>query len=129
MITATFSITLTGAFLSMQLNYVLAFSSDSVVSVNEKHYSNNEEVLNMLENVITPYIEEQGITLSLDLHNAAVLIMDVLKGQMACSVRELLNEKHILLKKVPANLTYLFQPLDVQGGSNGYVKCLYEEKV
>ena len=25
-------------------------------------------------------------------------------------------------KKVPANLTYLFQPLDVQGGPNGYAK-------
>ena len=41
---------------------------------------------------------------------------------MTCAVRELLNENHILLEKVPANLTYLFQPLDVQGGPNGYVK-------
>ena len=38
------------------------------------------------------------------------------------SVRELLNENYILLDKVPANLTYLFQPVDVQGVSNGYVK-------
>ena len=38
------------------------------------------------------------------------------------SVRELLNENYILLDKVSANLTYLFQPVDVQGVSNGYVK-------
>ena len=48
--------------------------------------------------------------------------MDVFKGQMTCAVRELLNENHTLLEKVPANLTYLFQPLDVQGGPSGYVK-------
>ena len=41
---------------------------------------------------------------------------------MTWTVRELLNENHILLEKVPANLTYLFQPLDVQEGPDGYVK-------
>ena len=54
--------------------------------------------------------------------------MDVFKGQMTCAVRELLNENHILLEKVPANLTYLFQPLDVQGGPNGYVKRFMKKK-
>ena len=47
---------------------------------------------------------------------------------MTCAVRELLNENHILLEKVPANLTYLFQPLDVQGGPNGYVKRFMKKK-
>ena len=48
--------------------------------------------------------------------------MNAFEGQMTCTVRELLNENHILLEKVPANLTYLLQPLDVQGGPNGYMK-------
>ena len=34
--------------------------------------------------------------------------MDVFKGQMTCAIRELLNENHMLLEKVPASLTYLF---------------------
>ena len=48
--------------------------------------------------------------------------MDAFEGQMTCTVRELLNENHILLENVPANLTYLLQPLDVQGGPDGYMK-------
>ena len=54
--------------------------------------------------------------------------MDVFKGQMTCAVKELLNENHILLEKVSANLTYLFQPLNVQGGPNGYVKRFVKKK-
>ena len=53
--------------------------------------------------------------------------MDVFKGQMTCAVRELLNENHILPGKVPANLTYLFQSLGIQGGPNGYVKRFMEK--
>ena len=48
--------------------------------------------------------------------------MDVFKGQMMEQVKDLLNENNIKLQKVPANLTYLFQPLDVQGGPNGHAK-------
>ena len=47
---------------------------------------------------------------------------------MTCAVRELLNENHILLEKVPVNLTYLFQPLVVQGGPYGYVKRFMKKK-
>ena len=39
-----------------------------------------------------------------------------------------LNENNIKLQKVPANLTYLFQPLDVQGGPNGHSKSFMEKK-
>ena len=123
MITATFSITLTGEFLPIQLIYggktkksipAVSLPSDFVISTNEKHYSNEREALNMLENVVIPYVEKQRVSLNLDFDHPAFLIMDVFKGQITCTVRELLNENHILLEEVPANLTYLFQPLDVQ---------------
>ena len=137
MITATFSITLTGEFLPIQLIYggkttksipAVSFPSDFVISVNKKHYSNEKEALNMLENIIIPYVEQQRVSLNLAFDHPALIIMDVFKGQMTCAVRELLNENHILLEKVPANLTYLFQPLDVQGGPNGYVKRFMKKK-
>ena len=137
MISETFSITLTGKLLPIQLIYggktnksipAVSFSSDFVISANEKHYSNEREVLNMLKNVIIPYVEKQRFSLNLDFDHQALLIMDVFKGQMTCAVKELLNENHILLEKVPVNLTYLFQPLDVQGGPNGYVKCFMKKK-
>ena len=137
MITATFSITLTGEFLPIQLIYggktkksipAVSFPSDFVISANEKHYSNLREALNMLENVIIPYVEKQRVSLNLDFDHPALLIMDVFKGQMTCAVRELLNENHILLEKVPVSLAYLFQPLDVQGGPNSYMKCFMNKK-
>ena len=137
MITATFSITLTGEFLPIQLIYggkttkcipAVSFPSDFVISVNKKHYSNEKEALNMLENIIIPYVEQQRVSLNLAFDHPALIIMDVFKSQMTCAVRELLNENHILLEKVPANLTYLFQPLDVQGGPNGYVKRFMKKK-
>ena len=34
----------------------------------------------------------------------------------------MLNENDIKLQKVPANLTYLFQPIDIEGGPNGHAK-------
>ena len=58
----------------------------------------------------------------------AMLIMDVFKGQMIDPVKEILKKNNIVLQKVPANLTYLFQPLDVQGGPNGYAKKFMKKK-
>ena len=63
-VTATFSVTLTGEFVQIQLIYggktnksisTVSFPSDFVINANEKHYSNKREALNMLENVIIPY--------------------------------------------------------------------------
>ena len=50
--------------------------------------------------------------------------MDVFKGQITDAVKAVLKENGILLEKVPANLTYLFQPLDV----HGYVKRMTKNK-
>ena len=70
MITATVSITITGEFLPLQLIYggktkksipAVSFSSDFVISANEKH-STEKEALNMFENVIIPYVEKQRFT-------------------------------------------------------------------
>ena len=137
MITATFSIRLTGEFLSIQLIYggktiksipAVSFPSDFVISVNKQHYSNEKEALNKLENIIIPYVEQQRVSLNLAFDHPALIIMDVFKGQMTCVVRELIRKYHILLEKAPANLTYLLQPLNVQGGPNGCVKHFMKKK-
>lgn len=137
MITATFAITLDGDFLPIQLIYKgkttksippVSFPPEFLVSANEKHYSNEKEALRMLEHIIIPYVERQRSLLDLEFNHPALLIMDVFKGQTTESVRDLLKENNIILEKVPANLTYLFQPLDVQGGPNGYVKHYMKNK-
>ena len=136
MITATFPITLTGEFLPIQLIYggktsksipAVSFPAVFMISANEKN-RNEKEALSMLKKVIILYIKEQRITLSLDFDHLALLIMDVFKDQMTESVRELVNEIHILLEKVPESLTYFFQSLDVQGDPNGYLKGFMKKK-
>ena len=58
----------------------------------------------------------------------ALSIMDVFKGQMTSSVLNVLLNNNIMLQSVTANFTYLFQPLVVQRGPNGFVKRLIKRK-
>ena len=136
-ITATFSITMDGQFLPMQIIYGgktsksiprVSFPDGFLVSANPKHYSNEEESLKMMEHIIIPYVQQQRNTLKLDAEYPAMLLMDVFKGQMTNPVNEILKRNNIILQKVPANLTYLFQLLNVQGGPNGYAKRFMKKK-
>lgn len=70
----------------------------------------------------SPFAEKQRTSLELDAEYTAMLIMDVFKGQRTDPVKVALKNNNIILQKVPANLTYFFQPLDVQSGPNGYPK-------
>ena len=67
-ITSTFSITLDKEFLPMQLIYQgktgqslpkVKFLDDFSLSVNESHYSNEDEALKFTEEIILPYIWEE----------------------------------------------------------------------
>ena len=82
----------------------------------------------MREQIIIPYVQKQRNTLKLDAEYPAMLLMDVFKSQMTNPVKEISKRNNIILQKVPANLTYLFQPLDVQGGPNGYAKRFMKKK-
>ena len=82
----------------------------------------------MREQIIIPYVQKQRNTLKLDAEYPAMLLMDVFKGQMTNPVKEISKRNNIILQKVPANLTYLFQPLDIQGGPNGYTKRFMKKK-
>ena len=48
----------------------------------EKHYNNKREALNMLENVIIPYVDKQRVSLNLDFDDPSLLMMDVFKGHI-----------------------------------------------
>ena len=137
MITATFTIILDGSFLPIQLAYGgktkkslprVKFPSSFSLSVNPKHYSNEQESIKVLNEIIIPYVTKERERLELKNDQAALLIMDVFKGQMTSPVLKVLSDNNILLQSVPANFTYLFQPLDVQGGPNGFVKRLMKKK-
>ncbi len=65
--------------------------------------------------------------MKLDLTQKALVIWDVFKGQMTDKVMEKLHSLHSLhceFVPVPANMTHIFQPLDltVNGSSKNYMK-------
>ena len=138
MITATFAITLDGTFLPMHLIYGgktkqslprgVRFSDSFSLSFTEKHYSNEKEVLKHLEEVINPYIIAERERLGVGREQAALVIMDVFRGQMTDPVFQKLDENNTKLRKVPANMTYLYQPLDAQGSVNGESKRFMKQK-
>ena len=72
----------------------------------------------LLKEVIGPYIQNERKTLRLDVDYLALLILDVFKGQMAPAALNILKANNIFLTKVPANMTNLYQPLDLTVNGN-----------
>ncbi len=137
MITLTFATTLSGVFLPMQIIYGgktkqsfprgIKFPSNFSISANPKHYSNEKEALKHLDEVIIPYIEAERKRLNRP-NQVALIIMDVFKGQMTDPVIQRVSDSNSKLIKVPANFTYLYQPLDAQGGVNVFSKHFMKNK-
>ena len=135
MITAT--IILDGHFLPVQLIYGgktlkglprVNFPKSFSLRANPKYYSNEQGSIKALEEIIIPYVKKERERLGMEKDQAALLIRDVFKGQKTRTVLKVLSNNNILLQSVPANFIYLFQPLDVQGGPNGFVKRLMKRK-
>ena len=122
-ITLTFSITLSGKFLPMQVIYAgktkasqprgFVFPKGFCISQNQKHWSNEEEMLKLLDTVINPYIIQEKENLGLPPQQRALIICDVFKGQTTEAVRNKLESLMIEQVEVPANMTHFFQPLDL----------------
>ena len=89
--TATFTITLNGKFLPMQLLYggktnqslpKFEFPLGFSLSANPKHCSNTAESIMLIKEIIMSYIEKERISLELPKTQPALLIMDVFRGQI-----------------------------------------------
>ena len=121
-ITATFSITLSGKFFPIQLIYA-GKTSQSVLryqlpqgfslSVNEKHFSNTNEYIKLLNEIIVPYVKKERESKGLGEQQKALVIMNVFTWQMTSAIKEVLEENCILVTNVPANMTCFYQPLDL----------------
>ena len=126
-ITVTFSITFSGKFLPMQLVCGgkttkslprFKFPHDFSLSVNKTHYSNEKEACKLIEKIR----QEENLPVS----QKALVIMDVFSGQMASVVLDCFKDNKIEVVCVPANMTYLLQPLDLT--VNGYAKKFTSRK-
>ena len=137
-ITATFGITYTNKFLPMQLIYGgktercyprFDFPESFSLSCNPKHFSNTQESVKLIEEIIIPYLKEERQNLNLLPDHWSLLIIDVFSGQMTDPVLQKLRDNHIKLVRVPPNMTHLFQPLDltVNGAAKSYLKRRFTE--
>ena len=80
----------------------------------------------MLDDIIIPYVKCERSNLGIGEDQSALLILDVFKGQMKEPVKQKVKENHILFVRVPANMTNIFQPLDLT--VNGSFKSLIKSK-
>lgn len=122
-ITLTFVVTLAGDFLALQIIYGgktershprgFQFPPGFSVSQNPQHWSNEEETMKLIDKVINPYIVSKRSELQLPVTQKALVIWDVVKGQMTDKVLRKLESLNCEFVPVPANKTHFFQPLDL----------------
>ena len=118
-IARTFSITLSGEFLPMQLIYWekslsrYKFREGFSLSANEKRFSNRVEVAKFLDKIIVPDVKKETESKSSSSDQKALVIFDVFKGQMTNEVLKILAKNLILITTVQANTTKYYQALDL----------------
>ena len=80
--------------------------------------------MKLINEIIVPYLTKKKNELHLPQDHPSLLIMDVFRGQMTEEVLEKLKCNNIFLVRVPANMSHIFQPLDltVNGHFKQYMK-------
>ena len=121
-ITATFAISLTGKFFSIQLIYKgktkrsvpkFKFPSTFSLSYTENRLSNTEISIEFFEQIIVPYLKMVKKENRYPEEHYALIIMDTFRGQDNNRLRELCSENYCEVVIAPHNLTNKFQPLDI----------------
>ena len=120
LITGTFAETLDGSFLPFQLIYKrkttqslpkIDFPDGFSLSVNKKHFSNTQESIKFLKEIVIPFVDKRRSELKNPIQ-AALLNWDVFRGQKKTPVLDILKENNIIIEYVPNNMTNYYQPLD-----------------
>ena len=119
-ITGTFSVTMSGKYLLIQLIYEgktkrsqpdYQFPSDFHVTQNPNHWANEQTSLDLLRKIVTPYVVREELGLPKD--HPWLLICDVFKAQWTGSVKDAVRKSFGKMVPVPNNWTSYFQPLDI----------------
>ena len=112
-ITATFTITMDGKFLGMQLIYG-GKTNQSLPRYQfpKNFYSNEKESLKLFDEIILPYVNLERQRL-LKPNQQAIGIFDVFRGQITDDVLTQYKDNNIEVVSAPANMTGLLQPLDL----------------
>lgn len=121
-ITGTFTVSMTGKFLPIQLIYEgktrrclpkYDFPPDFNVTFSANHWSNTEKSAELFKTVIFPYLKQVKSNLKYPKEQMSLIIMDTFKGQDNDLVIDLCKKHFCQVAIVPHNLTNKFQPLDI----------------
>ena len=121
-LTAVFTGSLSGNFLLPQLIYEgktdrclphYHFPSTWHVTKTEKHWSNEQTMMEYFNKIIFPYIQEKKKALKLSNEHPALLIFDNFKAQCTSSLLNLLDSHNVNVALIPPNCTDRLQPLDL----------------
>ena len=123
MITATFTSTLSGHILLMQVLYTgktsrchphfSEFPPGFDIWHSPNHWANTETSVRLINNVIIPYVTRTRTEDELSPNYPALVIFNVFRGQTVNEVYELFEENRIFVVLVPSNCTDKLQPLDL----------------
>ena len=98
------------------------------LSANKTHYSNEEEALKFIDEMILSHVQKERTKLKYR-NQKALLIFDVFRGQTTDKIFKVLKDNRTLVSKVPANMTHLFQLLDltVNKAAKDYTKQKFSD--
>ena len=79
--------------------------------------------MKFIEEIILPHVQKEHAKLRCR-NQKALLIFNIFRGQTTDKIIKVLKDNHILVTKVPANMTHLFQLLDltVKKAAKDYTK-------
>ena len=95
------------------------FPDSFSLSANEKHFGNTQELLKLIDEIITPYVEKEREMLDLGEKQQALLMIDEFSVQITDLVIEKLKENNIKLMRV-------YQSIDLT--VNGSAKVFLTKK-
>ena len=104
----------------------VAFPDKWHITHSESHWSNEQTMLEYLENIIIPYVTSTRQALDLPEDQPALALFDVFAAHRSYRVLDMLKSNNIHQIFVPASCTGELQPLDV--GINEQFKALLKQE-
>ena len=81
----------------------------------QNHWANEDTMLEYVQKVIVPFVENKRETLNLNGEQPALAIFDQFKDQLTEKVTNELEENYIHSVLIPAAYTGQLQPMDISG--------------
>lgn len=112
-ITGTFSVTVSGKFLPIQLIYQgKKFPEEFHVTHTENHRSNETKAIELVNHIIIPYARQIREELGFCTTKQWLFVADVFKGHWTDAVK-IISDNNGKMIPVPNNMTSYLQPLDL----------------